>query len=255
MADPITWYALGRTVDDTETILAAVDAKLLTHNLDPSAHGQAGEVVFEHRTSSLLDHLFGSVSLKHLISSKINAMSCFESTDGWNKSGTFNPVLFAARLETTAVLNNEVHAYIENIIASFVPNFAKNPFFQTSLWFTTNTNQHAYIAVGDYYTNDGETFGFKIHDATLYAVVRESDLTEHATEITGIDITEMNVYRAYLDSTAGEVYFYVNGILKHTQTTFVPTGTSSVFFIYYLKTTTTAVRTMRLVDFLFQQDR
>lgn len=56
MADPITWYALGRTVEDTESILEAVDAKILTHNLDPSAHGQSGETVYEHRVASTLDH-------------------------------------------------------------------------------------------------------------------------------------------------------------------------------------------------------
>jgi parallel beta-helix repeat protein/putative cofactor-binding repeat protein len=57
MADPITWYLLGRTVEDTESISEEIDAKLLTHNLDPSAHGQENEVVYEHRVAPLLDHL------------------------------------------------------------------------------------------------------------------------------------------------------------------------------------------------------
>jgi len=57
MADPISWYALGRLVNDPETILEAVDTKVLTHNLDPSAHGQENEVVWAHRVEPLLDHL------------------------------------------------------------------------------------------------------------------------------------------------------------------------------------------------------
>ena len=61
MADPITWYALGRDILDTETILEAIDAKLLTHNIDPSAHGQENESVYEHRASELLDHLSYSI--------------------------------------------------------------------------------------------------------------------------------------------------------------------------------------------------
>jgi parallel beta-helix repeat protein len=61
MADPITWYALGRTVTDTQTILEAVDAKILTHNLDPSAHGQENESLYEHRAAELLDHLSYSI--------------------------------------------------------------------------------------------------------------------------------------------------------------------------------------------------
>ena len=61
MPDPITWYALGRTVVDTESILEAVDAKMLTHNVDPSAHGQDYEAIWEHRSAELLDHVNYSI--------------------------------------------------------------------------------------------------------------------------------------------------------------------------------------------------
>lgn len=57
MPDPISWYALGRAVDDPETILEAVDASILSHNLDPSAHGQESEGIYQHRVAPLLDHL------------------------------------------------------------------------------------------------------------------------------------------------------------------------------------------------------
>lgn len=56
MPDPISWYLLPRTVDDVESIMEAIDAKLLTHNQDPSAHGQSGEVVEEHRSDEPVDH-------------------------------------------------------------------------------------------------------------------------------------------------------------------------------------------------------
>ena len=61
MADPITWYALGRTVVDTETIMEAVDEIILNHNLDPSAHGQENESVYEHRANEILDHVNYSI--------------------------------------------------------------------------------------------------------------------------------------------------------------------------------------------------
>jgi hypothetical protein len=61
MADPITWYALGRVVDDPETIMEEIDAKMLSHNLDPSAHGQAGEGLWTHRAAELLDHVSYSI--------------------------------------------------------------------------------------------------------------------------------------------------------------------------------------------------
>ena len=61
MPDPISWYALGRDVNDPQTILEAVDEKILTHNLDPSAHGQSDEAVYNHRISMLLDHVNYSI--------------------------------------------------------------------------------------------------------------------------------------------------------------------------------------------------
>ncbi|HUV42312.1 MAG TPA: right-handed parallel beta-helix repeat-containing protein [Patescibacteria group bacterium] len=61
MADPVTWYTLARTIDDLETIQEKIDAKLLTHNLDPSAHGQTAESLWEHRVKPLLDHINYSI--------------------------------------------------------------------------------------------------------------------------------------------------------------------------------------------------
>ena len=61
MADPITWYTLAKAVDDTTSIDEEIDALVLTHNLDPSAHGQENESVYEHRASALLDHLSYSI--------------------------------------------------------------------------------------------------------------------------------------------------------------------------------------------------
>lgn len=61
MPEPITWYALGRTVSDPQTILEAIDEKILVHNQDPSAHGQSDEAIYWHRVSSLLDHVNYSI--------------------------------------------------------------------------------------------------------------------------------------------------------------------------------------------------
>lgn len=56
MGSPITWYTLGRTVSDPETIMEVVDEKMLAHNEDPSAHGQTDEAVYAHRNYDTLDH-------------------------------------------------------------------------------------------------------------------------------------------------------------------------------------------------------
>lgn len=255
MGDPITWYALGRTVDDTESIMEAVDAKILTHNLDPSAHGQTGEVVFEHRTATLLDHLFGSVSLKHLFANKLMMMSCFESVDGWTIFGSFTATILCATLVTNNTPNNAAYAYIGALNPGSVLDFDKNPFFQSSLSISNTTFNHIHFGVGDWAVdNTDDAFGFKIIDNTLYAVVRVNTV-EHATEIAGITLTNLNVYRVYKDSTENEVYFYVNGVLKHTESTDIPNGEGIVFVTYYIQTTTNSERSLFISDVLYEQDR
>ena len=66
MPDPITWYLLNRTVADLQTVMEAIDAKMLTHNQDPSAHGQSSEAVYEHRNTYALDHPITSVYARHI---------------------------------------------------------------------------------------------------------------------------------------------------------------------------------------------
>ncbi len=61
MPDPITWYALGRDIFDNQTIIEEIQAELLAHNQDASAHGQSSEAVYNHRIAELLDHVSYSI--------------------------------------------------------------------------------------------------------------------------------------------------------------------------------------------------
>ncbi len=70
MPDPITWYALGRDILDNQTIVEEMQAEMLTHNMDPSAHGQGSEAIYNHRIAELLDHVSYSI-----YNSKINPAS------------------------------------------------------------------------------------------------------------------------------------------------------------------------------------
>jgi len=57
MPDPISWYTLGKEIGDPTTIDEEIDAKILEHNFDASAHGQSDEAVYNHRISEVLDHV------------------------------------------------------------------------------------------------------------------------------------------------------------------------------------------------------
>jgi len=61
MADPVTWEALPKSQADSETIAAAINAAMASHNLDPHAHMEAGASLAEHRASEILDHLEESI--------------------------------------------------------------------------------------------------------------------------------------------------------------------------------------------------
>ncbi len=61
MGDPTTWETLTKSVDDLTTIIQQIEENLLTHNQDPSAHGQSGEGVYTHRIAAVLDHVDESV--------------------------------------------------------------------------------------------------------------------------------------------------------------------------------------------------
>jgi len=255
MPDPITWYLLPRLSTDLQSIMEAIDAKLLTHNEDPSAHGQAGEVVETHRVETELDHPLQSMDLRYLAANKVFMFSSLESTDGWTKVGTFNPYIFAANLMTTNVLNNVSYAFIDSPLAGFLFDPSKDSFFQTSVFFSDNTSQLGYFGVGDIQgVSEEEGYGFKVLNGTLYACIRSGPF-EFLTEIAGITITDLNVYRAEWDCTAQALTFYVNGVLKHTETTNIPNSGSETFFEYYIKTTTTVIRKIRIADILFEQDR
>ena len=254
MADPITWYALGRTVGDTESIMEEMDAKILTHNLDPSAHGQTGEVVFEHRNATLLDHLLGSVDLPHLVSEHFFAFSNMGDLSTWPGSGTIYSEPLSAYLETLLPGDPAVYRYLLGNLSGAKIDPTKNPFFQAAVKFVSITTQQAFIGCG---APPGEgyddSFGFKVVNNTLYAYWTKTG-TPYTSEITGITLTDLNIYRAFINSTDQEIYFYVNGVLKYTATTNFPDTINDYCFSFWIYTTGASNRRMYLINWAFQRD-
>jgi hypothetical protein len=253
--DAISWYALGRTIGDAQSISEAIDAALLNHNLDPSAHSQDSEAITNHRDAASLDHAFGSVNYEHMAFDKVMIQSCFESVDGWIKNGNMYAGIFAAGLLTAGGSGDEARARAETSISTFKIDYSKNPFFQTTLWFYSNTNQHAYIACGlDPSDWDGDNFGFKVVNGNLYAWWT-SDYVEHTSLISGITLTEQNVYRAYYNSSNDSLHFVVNGVEKYTTSTNLPIHSNGFMFVYYIKADEAQLKGLGLIDFMFQMDR
>lgn len=258
MPEPVTWSTLTKTVDDLTTIVQQIAADLLVHNQDPSAHGQSGEVVQTHRVAAILDHLDGSVSFKKLMDDHYLVSTAFSSFDGWESilgGGNLVNLIMGSYLQTAAPVNSEAELYIDSDDATILLDPTKNPFFQTTVRMSSTTAVTAYVVCGD---KEGggqdDSFGFKIVNNALYAYWTKGGAV-NTQAIAGITLTNFNIYRAWIGSTAQEIYFYVNGTLKYTATANFPTDTSPRFFGYYIKTTEAVQKQINMIDFLFEMDR
>lgn len=68
----VLWKNLAKDIDDLTKISDEIDADLVEHNEDPSAHGQTNEAIEVHRVGEILDHLNGSTTgIKLAVSGKV----------------------------------------------------------------------------------------------------------------------------------------------------------------------------------------
>jgi len=249
----ICWGNLAKSADDTTRVEQSIQHYVGTHDENPNAHMGEDYALGVHRLQTVLDHSDGSVTTKHLIRNSLVAISSFESFDGWGLTGNGSPGVMNARIYTTAVTNNVSILRQEPSDSSlyFIP--AKDPYLSITVDFSHITDQVVYLLLGaipDEGAGDG--CGFKVVDGTLYAVWISSG-AEHTQEISGITLTNPNSFAVEMDSSEGEVKFYVNNVLKHTSTANYPVDICSFLYYFYIKTTSANVRTLTLINFCYQR--
>lgn len=251
----ICWGNLAKSAESTEKIEQAIGGYIESHDENPNAHMGEGYALGAHRLQTILDHQHGSIDFKYLATDKVIISSCFESLDGWNKTAGVSAAILGTSMITGASEDDEESMVLESSLSTFKLNYTKNPFFQTSFWLGTNTSQYVFVGMGlNPEQGDGDNFGYYINNGTLYAIWTSNYVT-FTHEIAGITITELNTYRAYYDTDEAKLYFYINGVLKHTVTEDLPYQPNSFYFNYYIRTETTAMRYLWLVDFYWQMDR
>lgn len=254
MAEP-NWGLLEKSQVDNETIEEAIDRLITAHNDDADAHIGTGKSLDAHKTQEVVDHPAGSIvedkipngemPQKKLSNTEIAAYITFESMDGWTESGgsVLNSIL-GTSLQTSGVINTKCYIYNEPSGISDINTYNKDTFFQTAIQLSSITNQEIFFMTGGYEDDDSDSgFGFKIVNGTLYAIIVkavESVRTEYTTQITGITLTNLNIYSAFFDVSESKIYFYVNGVLKHTETTNLPEDSHPVMFIYSIENTEAA---------------
>lgn len=264
MALPV-WGNLEKSQVDSETIEEAIVRLIQAHEDDANAHLETGESLQSHKVSAIIDHVARSIiydkiaefgiDFKKLVGDQYMLMTCFESKDGWNAiDGDAGYIVSAGILglivQTDGDAGDDVTFASEPDVVDPVIKFSKDGFFQTTLRCFQTTTQIIYYVIGE----PSEGYGFKIVNNTLYAF-HCNGAGEVTTEIAGITLTVHNIYRAVFDATAGNIKFYVNGVLKATHDADLPAGDTSFLFALFIETTAGGVRTVEVRDLIISQER
>lgn len=258
------WGNLEKSQIDPEKIEEAIARLIQAHEDDPDAHVEVGESLQSHKAAEIIDHLAksiigdkileGAVDLLKLTTTKSILICAFESLDGWDKdadgAGYVQATIFGLEMTSGAIQWEAAWMQVEPYGGINPIDFSKDTFFQTTFKALHNSNQEIYFRAGL-----DQWFGFKIVGGTLYACHKKTGESEVTTQITGITITDFNIYRAFFDVSEAKIYYYVNGALKATHTTNLPSGTDAFMFHYFVMNTSTNVRTIFARDLLWMRDR
>ena len=253
----VCWGNLAKSADSVQRIEQSIQAYIESHDENPNAHMGEDYALGAHRLSVVMDHADGAVHFYHLAKDSILGFTLFESLDGWTQYGKNSDAgIFSARITTPVNPNGDnsaISAFTWAGGPGFDPN--KNAFFQSTVCLISSTYQIAYIVAGDY-PAEGTTdcVGFKITNGTVYAFWT-SGLTEYSQLISGITVTQTNCYRFKIDSLNKTIQFYVNGVLKYTSTINFPSIVSNSFAMYFIQRSSSVARVMRVVDYVYEQDR
>jgi hypothetical protein len=267
-ADPV-WGLLAKAQDDPQTILEAIDEKIAAHEADEEAHLGVGESLQSHRASEIIDHYAssviedkiknGEITLSKKSWSEFEFLSFFESLDAWDYSPAGVAVgLAGCALQTSTTINTVKYLSGEGLGDADATDWTKKMLMQVAAKLSSITNQTVYFMLGSV-NMDGtdNSFGFKVSNGTLYAIHIVSDgedQTEYTAEITGVTLTDFNIYRAEWDPTSQIFSFYVNGVLKTSQSTDIPTENNAGLCGFYIKNLEAANKVLYLKYFFYSKE-
>jgi len=254
MTAPIVWGLLPKAQDDATTIDAAITAAIAAHNDDPDAHMAAGQSIDVHRTNDVIDHPAGSVVADKPARQRTLATN-FDTLDALSVYGSAYPYFGVVRIPTTAVNGNVSQ------LAGY-PNWwspidwTKEMYLRIAAKVSTTSAIVALIGAGCDDMGDGLAgFGFRITNGTLEAYHAEdtgSGAVFTTQTITGITLTDWNVYEVFYDPVFGTLTFKINGVQVAQFTSGLPTTNDDGAMMLQVKTTAAAVKTLYASDFVFQ---
>ena len=230
------WGSLEKAQDDAQTIEQAIDAAIIEHENDPTAHLGAGESLQSHKSEEIIDHPAQSLVPDKFSSSWFKFFSDFSSLDGFSAygyNGSFFPGAYVQVVDTEAAIS-----YIKSsmtilsgrgiLTSDFVFNF-------TGRFLTDNATIDFSIGffngdAGSGIYNTGNGVYFKFTGGELYAEAKSSSQTLTSSALT-VSIDSVHQYRIEYSSFDSEIYFYIDGVLVATLA--IPTSFPATSVVFY----------------------
>ena len=252
----ICWGNLAKSADDTQRIEQSIQGYVEEHNENVNAHQIEGSSLYMHRINEKLDHALGSVDLTYLSRNKVMFFSVFESFDAWDifADSVYNSVLNSI-FRTSAVANNVAYVKIDTTDLPFVLDWDKDPALQVTLELERSDDVEAFWGLGSFYVGTGQHYvGFYCVNGTEY-IAWGDGVDDYTEELSNIITTDLHTYRIEVYHEVPKIELYVDGVLKYTLTSNLPTSKPDDIIKFWIKTTENVVKSMDLVDVNFTQDR
>ncbi|MCX6743524.1 MAG: hypothetical protein NT116_04780 [Candidatus Parcubacteria bacterium] len=229
-----TWGMVPKSQSNPDTIDDQIDADIIAHNADESAHLAAGQSLQSHKAAEIIDHIAGSVvadKLARVLSDGLLFREDGRTFDVWSlyQIGASSEVVAGilqlychiedpspARADAAGIFGGYSITYASEILwLDFMANFSGGNSVDT------------WVSVGYgtlYVTGNGFGFRYKKSDGHLYAFHRIG-ATFYDTDLGEPPADEFHKYR--VNFSAGAFTFYVDDVLVATHNTNIPTGSNT----------------------------
>jgi len=237
------WGLLAKSLVDGETIEEAIARLIAAHEADESAHLGTGESLQSHKASEIIDHLAASIISDKLADDSVVPMAIvpgikkdyfqydtqFETIDSWSidKDALGSSVSLASI--------GDVYFFIKQLATAYLGFYSFVGESQSHMQ-TSKPTVDILLKISDRTNNDVE-FGLNVWpdgdlvygqgwfwDQSANKIYAEwyEDSTKYTQELTYTMDGYYHVYRTESDSTS--MRWYIDGVLKHTETTHPSTG-------------------------------
>lgn len=208
-----TWGQMDKSQIDSEKVEEAIARLISAHETDPTAHMGVGEAIEAHRTAEILDHKAGSIVADKQSLSELAMVSDMNPANGWD-TDHFNfyfPQVYAGFSH-----DGYVSAYIENGNVQWKlkeNGDLKDNMFQIGFQYNASENDIGILYGGMGVTENPENeygVGFKIENGSISFIAEFGDMQDWSSS-SALSQSQNHLITAWLDSSLGDVVFYVDG--------------------------------------------